>query len=506
MSRFLTRILFPLLACALSAGEVFATWSIVVLDKRTGEVCVASATCLPNLNLQTLVPVVVPGVGAAAAQSAGDLFGTNRRRIWDGLRAGQSPEVILDALANLDGGHQSRQYGIVRFDADPLTFSGTSVGFAKRGIAGTAGDLVFAIQGNLLTGGAVVNAARNALRDTEGHLSVRVMAAMEAAASRGGDGRCSCSTFGPTSCGVPPPNFQFSAYTGFLVLARPGDSLGSCAVGPGCANGNYFLELNVVSNLGGVEPVEELRRQFDAFVDARRFLIDEYETTVEPTATALVADGRSSSIVKLRLRNIGGDDLIPAFATDVQVEQIAGPMIATLGEPGAHGVNRFGFKLTATELPGTATYRITLRQGTREVVLAPDLVVRSDAVAPLHVGRDSWPVADGGRIPFTLNVPEAAGRSYLLFGSATGTSPGTPFGDVLLPLNRDRVLAATLKHSGAGRLPGGVLDDDGHDETELVLTPNLLWRWRGLRLHWAAVILGEPRGVTNAVGFDVLLP
>ena len=50
------------------------TWSIVCVNMETGEVCVASATCLGgNFPLKRWLPVIVVGKGAAAAQSAIEL-------------------------------------------------------------------------------------------------------------------------------------------------------------------------------------------------------------------------------------------------------------------------------------------------------------------------------------------------------------------------------------------------------------------------------------------------
>ena len=71
------------------------------------------------------------------------------------------------------------------------------------------------IQGNILAGDAVVANAEAALIATPGDLSLKVMAAMEAARATGGDGRCSCNQPDPTACGAPPPSFTYSAFTAY---------------------------------------------------------------------------------------------------------------------------------------------------------------------------------------------------------------------------------------------------------------------------------------------------
>ena len=65
------RPLATLLALLLAAGPALATWSIVVVNLETGEVCVASATCIEGMNLRGLTPVLIPEIGGAAAQAAG---------------------------------------------------------------------------------------------------------------------------------------------------------------------------------------------------------------------------------------------------------------------------------------------------------------------------------------------------------------------------------------------------------------------------------------------------
>ena len=104
--------------CALLVGllalvlPVHSTWSIVVVDVETGEVGIASATCLVNFDLRRNLAVVVPGLGAAAAQSIVDQTGANRLLIWNGIHDGHDPIDILAALAASDPQHNGRQYGI----------------------------------------------------------------------------------------------------------------------------------------------------------------------------------------------------------------------------------------------------------------------------------------------------------------------------------------------------------------------------------------------------------
>ncbi len=189
-----TRVPLAVLLCATLAPAAHATWSIILIDTRSGEIGVASATCLTNFDLQANASVVVVGKGAGCAQSSVDTTGVNRTVIRDRLAQGVDPALILAELAATDPSHASRQYGIVDVLGRSITFTG------------------------------VVQAALAAAQSTNGDLPARLQAAMEAAASFGGDGRCSCRSSGPTGCGSPPPNFTKSADIGYLIVSRLGDS------------------------------------------------------------------------------------------------------------------------------------------------------------------------------------------------------------------------------------------------------------------------------------------
>ena len=209
---------------ALCAGSTCATWSIIIVNTRTKEVGVASATCLTNFDLRNNTPVLLSGIGAATAQSFVDSTGLNRVLIRDRLIQGASPQSMLAELGSgFDPGHQTRQYGIVDTTGRAATFSGTGAGAWAGGQTGQVGEWVYAVQGNVLTGEPVVTMAVEALLNTSGDMPAKLMAAMEAARLMGGDGRCSCNEGAPTTCGAPPPTFAKSSHIAYLMISRLGD-------------------------------------------------------------------------------------------------------------------------------------------------------------------------------------------------------------------------------------------------------------------------------------------
>ncbi|MCH9058865.1 MAG: DUF1028 domain-containing protein, partial [Planctomycetes bacterium] len=109
--RIVTR-LAVVLVC-LIAAPAYATWSIILINIRTGEIAVGSATCLSSFDLKAGTPVLIPGFGAVTAQSFVDITGQNRVFARDQLVMRTDPQTILDLLRQFDTGHETRQYGIV---------------------------------------------------------------------------------------------------------------------------------------------------------------------------------------------------------------------------------------------------------------------------------------------------------------------------------------------------------------------------------------------------------
>ncbi len=242
-----------------------ATWSIVMADSDTKEVAVGTVTCLTTYDLLAIVPVVVVGKGAGAAQAAGDFAGIRRPVIFNGLIAGTSPADILLQLAGISG-HPSRQYGIADTQGRTMTFTGTSTSQWAGGVEGVDGTLVYAIQGNILAGGCVVPAIEQAILNTPGDFAEKLMAGMEAAQALGGDGRCSCSPSNPMGCGCPPTTFTKSGHIGTMVVARLGDPDDFLCNASGCADGDYYMKFNVpFQTTGAPDPVFQLRSLFETW-------------------------------------------------------------------------------------------------------------------------------------------------------------------------------------------------------------------------------------------------
>lgn len=349
----------------LLATPVAATWSIAVADTETQEVAVASATCVTGIDLRAELATVRVGVGAGAAQSQLDSQGTRRRAMWDGLIAGQSSSTIMQQLAGLSGS-SVHQNGLADTGGDAATFSGSGTFAHASGITGQVGTLHYAIQGNILTGRPVIDMAEAALRNpANGDLPGRLMAAMEAARSMGGDGRCSCSPSAPTACGAPPASFTKSADVGFLIVSRFGDSDDGNCNSNGCADGDYFLDLNVpFEQRSDPDPVLQLQTQFNTFRQGQVGRPD-------AVASAVAITPQGDDFLLVVTPHDWQSTALQNAVNSVTVAHAAGSALATsIGPVTALGDGRFQALLT-TVGSGTDRFLVTLLDGVRDVVIPP---------------------------------------------------------------------------------------------------------------------------------------
>jgi len=254
-----------LICCLFGLFSVsFGTWSITIADTESKQVAIGTVTCLTNYDLLQLLPVVVVGKGVAASQSSVDSDARRRLVMYNGFEAEISPDEIFSQLVPLPG-HQSRQYGMVDTSGRQLTFTGTQCGRWAGGLRGTHRSLAYAVQGNVITGSCVLSAIEDAiLDDSQPDIPARLMAGMQAAKEMGGDGRCSCSQSNPPGCGCPPSGFSKSGHIGCMIVARPGDTDTPTCNPNGCANGNYWMKLNVAyQGSSAPDAVDQLQELYD---------------------------------------------------------------------------------------------------------------------------------------------------------------------------------------------------------------------------------------------------
>jgi Family of unknown function (DUF1028) len=273
MRPFLRSIVAGLSLGALGPSVARATWSVIAVDLSTGRIVIASATCVDRDDafLKGVQAVVVPGKGVAACQAGVDNTHANQMLVFAELQKGTEPDKIIELLS-ADPAFQSRQFGILDLHGRSAGHSGLSNGYVTQDIQGRVPgtQIYYSIQGNILRPGEVVPKAVQAFLSTNGAITDRVMAAMEAADAAGGDSRCNCPP--PPEDGSAPaiPCEGKTAHVAYILMAERNDTNGDSH-----NNGTYTMYLTVNQPAQGgpnaikagenLNPVKTLRMRYDAW-------------------------------------------------------------------------------------------------------------------------------------------------------------------------------------------------------------------------------------------------
>jgi uncharacterized Ntn-hydrolase superfamily protein len=165
-------------------SNAYATWSIIAVDRKTGETGIAGASCTSDV---TGIASVVPGKGAIVVQAASNYFA--RVQGAGLIDKGAPPNEILATIRDKQFDPEDQQYGMVTLydDSAPLVYSGVNISDWRGARLGA--DV--ATLGNTLVGQAVTDDAFQAF-DThrDKPLADRLMLALNAGAKAGGDKRC----------------------------------------------------------------------------------------------------------------------------------------------------------------------------------------------------------------------------------------------------------------------------------------------------------------------------
>jgi uncharacterized Ntn-hydrolase superfamily protein len=406
------------LACLLAPAS--ATWSILIVDLATGEIAIGIATCLTGFDLKPNTVVVVPGFGVAAAQS---FVGPQslRELIRTGLLAGTPASVILQQLATADPGHQSRQYGIASVYGGLVTFTGSGAGAWAGDLTGQSGTLRYTIQGNVLTGQAVITAAEQAILSTPGSIGDKLMAAMQAARAMGGDGRCSCSASAPTACGAPPASFAKSAHIGLMIWSRASDVDAPCNGIAGCGAGSYWMDLNVANQTANApDAVVQLQGLYNTWKQSQVGRPDHYQSTVTMSGTTLRANGVDTLTGTVVLRDALGAPLGNSLPVTVALRagSTVGNVTFSPVTPQPNG--SYTFTMRGGLDAGQATLDVAVTDAFGRVGIWPQPVVQ---VLDLFgaCGAGAVPNGTGGALD-VLRVAGSAGNDRVV-----GVGFGQPF-------------------------------------------------------------------------------
>ncbi len=215
-----------------------ATFSILGYDPNTGEV--GGAVQSRVFSVGNGVLWAEADVGVAATQAIVDVsYGPKALAL---LRAGMTPAAIVKAILDSDPDprpqdwtKEGRQFAVMDAKGNYAAYTGPQ---ATPWAGSKAGKFCTA-QGNILAGEAVVNGMVEAFEKTPGHLSLRLLAALDGGQAGGGDKR----------------GMQSAA----MIIVKK--------------NGGVWLNNDVVLRLqvdDSAEPLKELRRIVEKWNAGRR--------------------------------------------------------------------------------------------------------------------------------------------------------------------------------------------------------------------------------------------
>jgi uncharacterized Ntn-hydrolase superfamily protein len=234
-----TTIVKARISAQVALPDPIATFSILGYDPETGEV--GGAVQSRVFSVGNGVLWAEADVGVAATQAVVDVsYGPQALQL---LRAGLTPAAIIEAILDSDPDpglngrpwpKEGRQFAVMDAKGSYAAHTGPKA----QSWAGHKGGKFCTAQGNILAGEAVVTGMVDAFEKTPGHLSLRLMAALDAGQAAGGDSR----------------GMQSAA---MLIVKK---------------NGGVWLHNDVVLRLqvdDSPEPLKEMRRLVE--MNARRF-------------------------------------------------------------------------------------------------------------------------------------------------------------------------------------------------------------------------------------------
>jgi uncharacterized Ntn-hydrolase superfamily protein len=226
-------------AGVLAAAPASATYSIVAVDLERDEVGGAGTSCVGANGTVSDIYGSAPGFGVVVAQAA--LNRNGRDRAVALLMQGQAAPAVLAQITamSFDTRIASRQYAVVDVNGMAVGFTGGSNSTFADDMQGRTDRFAYSVQGNILTGAAVLEQAAAEFDAPGCDLADTLMRALEAGArNRQGDRRC-------TPDGIPSDG-------AFIRVDRAGGAAGD------------FLRLRV-DDTGPDSPIVALRGMYDAW-------------------------------------------------------------------------------------------------------------------------------------------------------------------------------------------------------------------------------------------------
>ena len=162
-----------------NSSPLVSTFSIVARDPATGEMGIAVQSHW--FNVGAIVGWGESGVGVVATQSfVNPSYGLQGLEL---LKAGKSPKEVVEEMTSSDSGRDYRQLAVLDTKGWTSSYTGSKCIQSADNIAAEN----FSVQANLMLNDKVVPAMYESFKNSTGPLAERMIAALEAAQSVGGD-------------------------------------------------------------------------------------------------------------------------------------------------------------------------------------------------------------------------------------------------------------------------------------------------------------------------------
>lgn len=173
--------MFSMVPSILSDSPFTHTYSIIARDERTGEI--GAGVQSHWFSVGTVVPWALAGVGAVVTQSfTNPAFGPRGLEL---LAEGAAPKEAVERMIRADGGRDFRQLAVIDAHGNAQAYTGSKC-------VAEAGHICrknCSVQANMMLNDSVWGAMTEAFENSEGPLAERIMMALEAGESAGGDAR-----------------------------------------------------------------------------------------------------------------------------------------------------------------------------------------------------------------------------------------------------------------------------------------------------------------------------
>ena len=164
-----------------------------------------------------------------------------------------------------------------------------------------------------------------------------------------------------------------SGYIGGMIVARIGDIDDALCSAAGCADGTYFMRLNVAFQPNGAaDPVSQLRAQFNNWRSILAFKPDAVQSTVDFSPNRVPPNGAAGTTMILTLLDWFGRPALYPIQSVTVAHATTSAGLASIGPVVNLGAGVYSVELTAGIAPGVDRFQVRVDFFLRPVTLMPE--------------------------------------------------------------------------------------------------------------------------------------